>query len=78
MKYRIVYNKKECIGAAECEALSPDFWKIASNGKADLKSAVQNPKTGNFELEIDEAQFKKQQSVAGSCPSGCIKVEKVQ
>jgi ferredoxin len=72
---KLVYNKKGCIGAGECEALSKDMWKVQSDGKAVLKGAVMNPKTGNFELEIDGAAAGVQQKVAKSCPSGCIKVE---
>ncbi len=74
-KYKIIFKRKACIGAGECEALSPDFWKVQNDGKADLKGAVLNPKTGFYELEIDEAQLAKQKSVAGSCPAGCIVIQ---
>jgi ferredoxin len=76
-KYKISYNKKDCIGAGECETLSK-LWKVKNNGKADLQGASLNPKTGNFELEIAESDAKLQESVARSCPAGCIKIEKIK
>lgn len=75
-KYKIVFKRKECIGAGECEALSPELWKLRSDGKADLNGATHNDRTDCFELEIDESQYPKERIVAGSCPIGCIKIEK--
>jgi ferredoxin len=74
--YKIIYSKKECIGAGECQAISPELWKVLNDGKAEMKNAKLNSATGKYELEIDESMFKKQQQVAGSCPAGCIKIEK--
>jgi len=75
-KYKIIYDQKSCIGAGECEALSKELWKMNTKGKAELKGAKLNEKTGKYELEIDEAEVKKQNLVVGSCPVGCIKIEK--
>ncbi len=75
MTYVIVYDKKKCIGAGECEVLAPQFWKVQSNGKADLKGAVLNSE-GKYELAISDAQFKDQNLVCGSCPVNCIKLVK--
>jgi ferredoxin len=74
--YKIVFDRASCIGAAECAALSPGFWKMQGDSKAALAGAKQNPKTGKFELVIDEAQVAGQKDVANSCPAGCISVEK--
>lgn len=35
-KYRVVYDREACIGAAACAAVAPEFWKMADDGKADL------------------------------------------
>ena len=75
MSYKIIYNKNECIGAGECERFSPNFWKVNSKGKAELKEAVEK-EAGVFELTISDEEYKKQKDVAGSCPVGCIKVVK--
>ncbi len=75
MECKLIYNKKNCIGAGECEAISPHLWKMNSEGKADLLKAKEISK-GIFELEITEQEYKKQQDVVASCPIGCIKLEK--
>lgn len=35
-KYKIVFDRKKCIGAAACAAVAPDFWVMKEDGKADL------------------------------------------
>lgn len=35
-KYRVVYDRKACIGAAACAAVAPEFWKMEDDGKAKL------------------------------------------
>lgn len=35
-KYKIVFDRKNCIGAAACAAVAPDFWVMKEDGKADL------------------------------------------
>ncbi|MCB9359332.1 ferredoxin [Candidatus Woesearchaeota archaeon] len=72
---KIVYDRKNCIGAGECEVLSK-IWKLDNKGKADLKGAILNENTGCFELEISDEMLKEQQRVAGSCPAGCIRIMK--
>ncbi len=76
-KYKIVYDKKNCIGAGECEALSPNFWKVQNNGKAELKGAKFDSARGLFDLEIDEVEYPAQKKAASSCPSGCVKIVKL-
>ena len=77
-RYKIVFSKKECIGSANCEAISPDLWKVLSDGKSELKGSKLNKATGNYELEISEAQLAKQKSVVENCPVTCIAIEKIE
>ena len=35
-KYRVVFDRKNCIGAAACAAVAPEFWEMKDDGKADL------------------------------------------
>ncbi|RMF05307.1 ferredoxin [Candidatus Woesearchaeota archaeon] len=77
MKCKIIYNRNECIGAGECEALDPDLWKVDNTGKANL-SGAKELSSGVFELELSEEEFEKQKEIASSCPAGCIKVVKVE
>jgi ferredoxin len=72
---KLVFIKKECIGAGQCEAISPELWKMIGD-KAELKGASLNPKTGNYELVIDDKLLKTQKIVESSCPVGCIHIEK--
>ena len=69
-----VFMKKECIGAGQCEAISPELWKMIGD-KAELKGSTLNSKTGNYELLIDDKLLKTQKIVASSCQVGCIHIE---
>lgn len=73
-KYKIVFDKGSCIGAGQCASACPELWSVKSDGKAELKGAKLNAGTGNYELEIDETQLKKQRDVAARCPVECIKI----
>lgn len=73
-KITIVYDKKLCIGAGECETVSKELWHMNPDGKAALKGA--ELKDGKYVLEIDESMLKKQEIAAGSCPTGAIKIIK--
>lgn len=35
-KYKVVFDKKACIGAAACAAVAPDYWEMQEDGKAHL------------------------------------------
>ena len=75
-EYKIIFSRKECIGAAVCESFAADLWTIQKDGKADLHGAKLNEHTGKYELVIDEKRFKVQDAVARSCPAGCIAIER--
>jgi ferredoxin len=73
-KYKIIYDRKKCMGAAECEALNPRMWMIAEDMKADLIGGRQNKKE-QFELALDDGDIEKNRGIARSCPAGCIRIE---
>ena len=77
-RYKIIYDKEVCIGSKNCEATSPEFWKVINN-KSNLKGAVFNKTTGKYELELelDESELEIQKKVVKSCPVNCISIEKV-
>lgn len=54
-KYRIVFDRKACIGAAACAAVAPEFWVMKDDGKADLIGFTE--KDGKQVLEITEDQM---------------------
>lgn len=56
--YKIVYDRKACIGAAACAAVAPDFWVMKEDGKADLVGHTVD-EHGNHVLIIKESQLTK-------------------
>ncbi len=77
VKVKVIYNREGCIGAGACCAVCPKYWKMADDGKAELLGAKKNPKTGDYELEIevDKDDLKCLRESADSCPVQVIKVE---
>jgi len=57
--YRIVFERKNCIGAAACAAVAPEFWVMKDDGKADLVGHKLDD-NGNQILIIKESQLSKE------------------
>jgi ferredoxin len=57
--YKIVFDRKNCIGAAACAAVAPEFWVIKDDGKADLIGNKVDD-NGNQFLIIKESQLSKE------------------
>lgn len=55
-KYRIVYDRGVCIGAAACAAVAPEFWKMSADGKADLVGH-ETDERGRQVLIVTESQM---------------------
>lgn len=75
MGYKIVYDKKTCIGARECEHIAPEFWQVGPDNQATLAGS-REVEPGVFELDISDDQLKRQQQVKGCCPMGCVRIVK--
>ena len=58
MPYKIIFKKKDCVGAGECAVVSPEMWKIGSDGRADLAGAKQNAKGDR--IVITDEQYAKE------------------
>ena len=56
-KYKIVYEREGCIGAAACIAVAPKTWKMGDDGKADQLIS-----------EFDEADLAANMDAARACP----------
>ncbi len=74
--YTVSFNRKGCIGAGVCEAVSPSHWKIVKDGKAELIGSTQNTETGLFEKNITESQFEEFKRAADGCPPNVIHIRK--
>lgn len=78
-KYRIIYDRNLCIGAAACETAAPKFWEIdKEDGKANLIEGMKSNHE-KFELIIDEKDFPQAKDSSEVCPvAGCIRVEEIE
>lgn len=77
-KYKIIFDKDECIGALSCLAVNEKFWEDDGNGKVNLKGATYNEKTKKWELIVDEKDLPINKEAAEVCPVEAIKIEKVE
>ena len=74
-KYRVVYDRKDCIGAAACTAVSK-LWiiKEGGDGKADLLGAESKQNNDVQEKIIDETQLEEMLEAARVCPVNVIHI----
>lgn len=72
-KYKIVYDRKNCIGVSSCALLAEKFWKMNADDKADLVGGKEK-KDGIWELEIEEKDLYTNKEAARNCPVGVIKI----
>ncbi|MEM2954493.1 MAG: ferredoxin [Candidatus Nanoarchaeia archaeon] len=63
MSYRIIHERKKCIGCGSCAAICPENWFMDDDGKASVKrKEIEN--LGCNEL------------AAKACPAQIIKIQK--
>lgn len=70
-KFKIIYEREACIGAAACAALDPELFVMNDDGKADMKGAKKRD-DGKWEIVI-EARDEIIDAAQG-CPVEIIKV----
>lgn len=76
-KYKIIYDKVTCIGAASCVAVAPKFWELVGD-KAEMIGSTYNEATKKYELIIESAEdLQLNQDAEAVCPVAAIKVEKI-
>jgi len=75
-KYKLIYNRNFCIGAASCESVFPECFRISNDGKANLIGG-KKVSPGIFELEIDDAKKEKAEQAVEGCPVASIKLKEV-
>jgi len=73
-KYRIVFDRENCIGAAACAAVAPDYWTISDDGKADLAKGEKKDENISQERIIDESELAVNMEAAKSCPVTVIHI----
>lgn len=72
-KYKVVYERDKCIGAAGCVAAYEKRWTLADDGKADLEGGKKANE--HWELEIDESELEDMKKAAEACPVTVIHIE---
>lgn len=73
-KYKVVYDRENCIGAKKCMGIHPKLWKKDSEDKAVLLGGKFDPKTRRFELVIEESRLNDYKESALICPAYVIDV----
>lgn len=75
-KYKIIYDRENCIGAAACVAAYPERWQIADDGKADIQGedVTKNDDNTEQQVEFSEEEFQKMMDAAQACPVSVIHI----
>lgn len=63
MVYTIKYERKKCIGAANCIRFAPETWELDADGIAKQKKKT-----------IQEKELSKNVKAAKSCPTHAIEI----
>lgn len=71
-KYKITFDRANCIGAGACAAMDPNNFKMVGDGKAELING-KDIGNGKFEAEVEG----KPEVVEGAkaCPVEVIKIK---
>jgi ferredoxin len=73
-KYKIIYHRDICIGAAGCVAVAPNVWELDNENKAVLKGGTKTKDPEVFEKEIDEDELPLNLEAAKACPVNAIHI----
>ncbi|MBI4095911.1 MAG: ferredoxin [DPANN group archaeon] len=76
-KYRVIYERPACIGAAACVAVFDKRWEMAQDNKANLKGGW---KIDNdvWILDIDDLEYEDLKTSGEVCPVNVIHVFKLE
>ena len=71
-RYKVVFVRKDCIGAFACVAVHAERWIPADDGKVNLTAGEQEG--DNFVVWIDEKELPKMKESAEVCPVNVIHI----
>src|SRR3989338_10156633 len=77
-KYKVVYDRKNCIGANKSMGIHPKLWKKDAEAKAVLLNGRLNRETKKYELIIEESQLNDFKESALICPVYVIDVQDLE
>ena len=72
-KYKIEYDRPNCIEILSCAASYPERWTVGEDSKADLVDGIEES-PGNWVLEFSEEELEKFKLSAESCPVNVIHI----
>jgi len=72
-KYKIEYDRPNCIEILSCAATYPERWTIGTDNKADLVGGTEES-PGQWILEFTEEELEKFKISAESCPVNVIHI----
>lgn len=67
VKYRISVDRNGCLADTICTAMCPENWFMDDDGKASFKKEL-----------IEEEEYQCNHEAALSCPTGIIKISRVE
>ena len=75
-RYKVVYDKANCIGVLTCIAFYPDRWVInKQENKADLVGGKEDSNSpGTWTLEFTEEELERFKASADVCPVKVIHI----
>ncbi|OGY79568.1 MAG: hypothetical protein A3B74_02205 [Candidatus Kerfeldbacteria bacterium RIFCSPHIGHO2_02_FULL_42_14] len=73
-RYKIVYDRQNCIGAGPCAAVSPTHWYLDNERKAHIVGGQRNETTLEETVECDESELSVHMNAAVSCPVNVIHI----
>ncbi len=76
-KYRIIYDRAACIGAAACVAVFDKRWEMVVDNKANLKGGVETSKDV-WQLDIDDSEYEDLKTSGDVCPVNVIHVFRLE
>jgi len=78
-RIKVTLDRQNCIGAAVCAAIAPQFWQMNTDGKVDLLGGTKDSATGKIvlEKEVSTKELELLQDSARSCPVLVIEVIEV-
>ncbi len=76
-RYKVFFDRKNCIGAAACVAEHPEHWKLENDGKASIIGGKKVESSDNEEIIIDEKDFPLCMAAAEACPVKAIHIKDV-
>ena len=79
-KYKVVYERNNCIGVLTCSSFYPERWGInAQDAKADLIGGVEDQQqAGVWTLEFTEEELEKFKASAEVCPVNVIHIYDIE